>query len=173
MLTAIESRLRVVCTSSPWRRLVAGWLFSALCMPLAVSAQSDGTRGWERCVKIEQAASRLACYDDWAGRRPAEADKKSPEAALPASSTPQFGLEDRVEAAMPATMESRISGNFEGWFPGDRIKLANGQVWQIADGSSGVIYARDPKVVIRRGALGSFRLEIDGTNRAPRVRRIE
>ena len=70
-------------------------------------------------------------------------------------------------------MESRIPGPFEGWMPGERIKLANGQVWQIADDSAGVVYGKDLRIKIRRGALGAFYLEVEGTNRSPRVRRVE
>jgi hypothetical protein len=43
---------------------------------------------------------------------------------------------------------------FEGWRPNERIRLANGQVWQIADDSSSLLQRRDPKVTVRRGALG-------------------
>ena len=34
-------------------------------------------------------------------------------------------------------------------------------------------HLKDPKVRVRRGALGTFVLEIEGTNNAPKVRRVE
>ena len=70
-------------------------------------------------------------------------------------------------------IESHIPGSFEGWSAKKNIKLANGQVWQIADDSSRAHYIDNPKVRIRRGALGSFYIEIQGTNASPRVRRVQ
>ena len=70
-------------------------------------------------------------------------------------------------------IESNIAGSFEGWSAKSNIKLTNGQVWQISDDSSRAHYIDNPKVRIRRGALGSFYLEIQGTNISPRVRRVQ
>jgi hypothetical protein len=71
-------------------------------------------------------------------------------------------------------VDSHIPGEFRGWEAGSRIKLANGQVWEVADGSRGALApVIDPKVRVRRGVLGSFYLEIEGLNRSPRVRRVE
>jgi hypothetical protein len=55
----------------------------------------------------------------------------------------------------------------------DAIPLANGQVWQIADGSARFMSLDNPKVTIRRGALGSFFLDFENDNRSPRVRRVQ
>jgi hypothetical protein len=88
-----------------------------------------------------------------------------------APATSNFGLEaPRDEAAQ---VSSHIAGRFEGWGPRSRIKLANGQVWQVSDDSSAVYDLLDPRVTVRRAALGSFMMEIDGARRAPRVRRLE
>ncbi|MBC8022806.1 MAG: hypothetical protein H7Y14_06785, partial [Burkholderiales bacterium] len=86
----------------------------------------------------------------------------------------EFGMEQRAPAvAPPATMESSIPGRFEGWGPNERIKLANGQVWQVVDGSKAVLDLNNPKVVIRRGMMGGYFLELEDTNRSPRVRRLQ
>ena len=66
-----------------------------------------------------------------------------------------------------------MPGQVEGWKAGDRIALANGQVWRIADGSQGALWLQNPKVRVRRGVLGAFYLEIEGTNRSPRVERVK
>lgn len=70
-------------------------------------------------------------------------------------------------------MASTIPGRFLGWKRRETITLANGQVWQISDDSSGALVSTNPNVKVRRGALGAFYLEIDGTNRSPRVRRVQ
>jgi hypothetical protein len=91
-----------------------------------------------------------------------------------AQQTPdQFGLEQRAVRAAPDRVESRISGLFEGWEPGAKILLANGQVWQVVDDSRRPLYLNNPKVTIRRGVLGVFYLEIEGTNHTARVRRLQ
>ena len=74
---------------------------------------------------------------------------------------------------LPPTMESTIPGHFEGWGPGERIKLANGQVWQVVDDSRAYFNVDNPRVVVRRGMLGGFFLEIENSNRSPRVRRVQ
>jgi len=107
----------------------------------------------------------------------APATAASPPAASPPeqqAAAKTFGYESRAPAVEPpATLASTIPGHFEGWGPGERIKLANGQVWQIVDDSRAYFNVDNPKVVVRRGMLGGFFLEIENSNRSPRVRRIQ
>lgn len=136
--------------------------------------------GLQRCRAIADATARLACYDALALQpapaKPAAAPAK-PAAAAPApdsrATAAQFGLEDRKPAPVLASIDSHIPGRFDGWGPGATIRLANGQSWQVADGSSGAHWIENPKVRVRRGALGAFYLEIEGTNRSPRVTRVQ
>ena len=110
---------------------------------------------------------------------PRAAPAPSTAASAPAPQAPaaqNFGMEEKVAAAQEqavTTMESTIPGRFEGWGPNTRFKLANGQVWQVVDGSSAVVYRDNPKVVVRRGMMGGFFLEIENSNRSPRVRRLQ
>ena len=139
-----------------------------------------------RCRAVADASARLACYDALpraGGETKAPARAPAPPlapAARPAEPRPaqgqapaEFGLEQRQNPAQVPTIESHIPGAFEGWQPNSTIKLANGQVWQISDGSTRRIYRNNPKVTIRRGALGSFFLDVEGDNSAPRVRRLQ
>lgn len=133
-------------------------------VPDAVRADDESLR---RCRALAADAARLACYDAIA-LAPAPAAAAASAVAAPAT---RFGLPagpDRIER-----VESRIDGRFEGWRPLDRIRLANGQVWQVIDGSSGAYWLDSPRVAVRRGALGSFALEIEGVTPFVRVRRIE
>lgn len=114
-----------------------------------------------RCRAIADPAPRLACYD----ALPAAA------APAPAASPERFGLPRSTETKLDV-IETRIRGRFEGWGPNSTIELANGQVWQISDGSRGAYDLDNPKVSIRRGMLGAFYLEIEGQNRSPKVRRL-
>ena len=137
-----------------------------------------------RCRTIADATARLACYDvlvlpiNGASTSSNRAGTAQPSAGSQASMTQQkpsqFGFEERLVAKNELdAIESYIPGSFEGWSDRSNIKLANGQVWQISDNSSRAHYIDNPKVKIRRGALGSFYLEIQGTNISPRVKRVQ
>jgi hypothetical protein len=135
-----------------------------------------------RCRAIRDATARLACYDALpvtAGESkvapaPRAAEPRAAEPRAPQPQAPaQFGLEQRANPAELASIESHIPGNFEGWYPNAVFTLANGQIWQISDGSTRHLYRTNPKVKIRRGSFGSFFLEIEGDNNSPRVRRLQ
>ena len=124
-------------------------------------------------------ATPMAAAPTAGGAAPVAAAAAPKAAPVLASMTPaaapapeaNFGLENQ-RAAVQA-ISSSIPGIFEGWDGKSKIRLANGQVWQITDGSTAALYLRDPKVKVERAALGSFRLEIEGTRQAPRVQRVE
>jgi hypothetical protein len=152
--------------------------------PAAWAAEpAEGALG--RCRVLLEAVARLACYDalplppatSAAQQAAVNAAVKAAPAALTVPSaaalTPEaaFGLESRRSAVQDVS--STLPGLFEGWDSNTRFTLANGQVWQISDGTAASYYLRNPKVTVRRAALGSFRLEIEGVNQAPRVQRVD
>ena len=139
----------------------------------------------QKCRAMEDPFARLKCYDaiPLAGNAqavtsptvppPAVATAAAPVAAPPAPPASQFGLPAKVPDADVNRIESHIVGKFEGWRANSNIRLANGQVWQVADDSSRFLDLDNPKVAVRRGALTAFYLEIEGTNHSPRVRRVK
>jgi len=163
----------------------------------APAAHAVDDAAFARCRSIVDTAARLACYDGLpmapppamqsAPPRPATAAPapaaRTPSAAAPApaaappapaSAAENFGMEEKIAASgLPPTMESYIPGHFEGWGAGSRIKLANGQVWQVVDGTSAFFNRENPKVLVRRGMMGGFFLEIENSNRSPRVKRVQ
>ncbi|MDX2220767.1 MAG: hypothetical protein SF172_17235 [Burkholderiales bacterium] len=137
----------------------------------------------QRCRDLKDAAARLACYDaiplapTSAAVPPATRATATVAPAQAISTTPvaaDFGLERRAEQKREEvkTIESRITGNVEGWEPNSRFTLDNGQVWQVSDDSRSFGNVTNPKVKISRGTFGTFFLEIEGINAAPRVKRI-
>lgn len=139
--------------------------------------------GLLRCRAIAEGPARLACYDrlPLTGQAAPAAASRAPGPAAPQARTPpaappaspdQFGLAPKPVDEVNE-IHSSIPGVFDGWRPNERIRLANGQVWQIADDTSSRIQRRDPKVTVRRGALGAFYLDVEGDNRSPRVRRVQ
>lgn len=121
-----------------------------------------------RCRGIADASARLACYDALVVLTSEEKARQTE-----ASQRERFGLGAQSDKTAPEAIETTIPGHFEGWFPGASIRLANGQVWQVNDGSSGVHYIDNPKVRIRHGVFSAYYLEIEGTNRSPRVTRVQ
>jgi hypothetical protein len=161
---------------------------------LCGTAAAQDSSGIERCRQIADPVARLACYD--ALGKPAEtrpgtaapapaapapaapapaAPAQAGAAAAPTKPTPeQFGLEYLTpEPKGLDKMEARVAGKFEGWWQNAKIALANGQVWQVADGSSRIYELDSPKVIITRGTFGAFYLNVDGQNWTVRVRRIQ
>lgn len=127
----------------------------------------------QRCAQEAEPAARLACYDKRLppAARPASAPAPAP-AATQAVRTDTFGLPPSLKAPSPS-VESTVSADFDGWSPNDKIRLANGQVWQVVDGSSASVAPRVRKVTVRAGLLGGYLLDLEGLNTTPRVRRVE
>lgn len=161
----------------------------ALATLAAASAVAADDAAIVRCRGITDNAARLACYDALpigsvfrappatAPAAPA-ATPSAPQASAPARPAPpaqsSFGMEERIaQQEQPRSMESTIPGHFGGWGPRERIKLANGQVWQVVDDSSAYLNLDNPRVVIRRGMMGGFFLEFEATTRTARVRRLQ
>lgn len=160
-------------TPAPTAWLAACLVATGFALPVAAQPAGDG---WQRCRAIADAAARLACYDalvdaGLAAARPAAPVAAPAAAPPPAAAAAEFGLSGTARSLQAVT--SSLPGLFQGWGPNARLRLANGQVWQVVDGSSAALYLRDPAVTVRRAALGSYLMEIAGTNHAPRVRRVE
>ena len=119
----------------------------------------------QRCRELSEPTRRLACYD--------AITVPTKGVLQPRQSPDHFGMERQPLRNEADALESQILGRFDGWSPKARIELANGQIWQISDDSNAVLTLLDPKVVVRRGALGAFYLDIEGTNRLPRVKRVQ
>jgi hypothetical protein len=129
----------------------------------------------QRCRELRDASARLACYDVI----PLSAAPTGPApgaAAVAAPASASFGLEFKPlpSAAPPiASIESSIDGPFDGWLPRGQFKLGNGQVWEVADGSTAAYRLQNPKVKITRGVSGTFFMAIEGVSQTPRVRRVK
>jgi hypothetical protein len=141
------------------------------------SAHADLAANIVKCRALKEAVERLACYDGIASPSPtAETPRTATEPERQEVDPRQsFGLATPKPSRTVETeaIESSIAGAFDGWEPGTQIRLANGQIWQVSDGTRGVFSLRDPAVRVVRGTLGSYFIEIAGVTRTPRVRRIK
>ena len=145
---------------------------------LSVAALASETT-LEQCRAIADPAARLACYDGLplsanAGGAASKAESKAESKARLPETPAQFGLSREVTPSVDlASIESTIPGHFDGWYPRRRIRLANGQVWQVAEETTRLYELDNPKVTIRRGVLGAYYLDLSIDNRSIRVNRVE
>jgi hypothetical protein len=154
-------------------------------LPLAVLLLASGSALADdaallKCRAVSDVAARVACYDaiPLGAAPPAAAARAggTPAAAAPAASAEEnFGMEAvKQREEQPKSVQSTIVGSFEGWGPGSRIRLANGQVWRVIDGSDAVLAPRtDVKVSMERNVFGTIFMRVDGTNASAKVRRVE
>jgi len=87
-----------------------------------------------------------------------------------------FGLNDEHPAARARDeMRAQLAESISRWSADTRIHLKNGQVWEVTSspGTGVPSVEAGESLTIRRGALGSFRLSLEGSNRTIRVRRRE
>lgn len=131
-----------------------------------------------KCRSLADTGARLACYDAiQLGAKPAVASATATlAAAAPVLKKEEnFGIEVKKQREEePQSITSTIPGDFQGWGPGSQIRLANGQVWRIIDGSEAVLpRMRDPKVTIERNLFGTLFLKVAGSNNSAKVRRVQ
>lgn len=130
-----------------------------------------------KCRTLSDVASRVACYDAIpVGAAVAVAPAAAPaRTAVAANSEQNFGMEAvKQRAEQPKSIESTVVGNFDGWGPNSQIRLANGQVWRVIDGSDAVLpRTSNQKVRIVRNLLGTLFLEVEGSNSSAKVRRVQ
>jgi hypothetical protein len=144
-----------------------------------------------RCRTIGDVPARVACYDaiPLAGAvaataapsatpivAPVAATAPAAKPAAPPAATATFGLSatQMRKTEEPDSLESTLLGRIDGWGPSTQFRLANGQIWRVADDSTGSVgEIENPKVKISRNALGTMFLEIEGSKQAPRVRRLQ
>lgn len=141
-----------------------------------------------KCRQLEDGPVRLACYNaiplqPAAAVAPAAAGAPV-AAAAPAYTTvaaptkaemeAMFGREpEMLKSARVNAIETSIAGPFDGWVRGQRIRLANGQVWKVVDDTEDVVELNNPKVTVKRGLLGAIFLDIEGAHRNPKVQRVQ
>lgn len=86
----------------------------------------------------------------------------------------QPGEVPSIERMAREEFQSRIVGEFSGWSGNTIFTLENGMVWKQDESDRFRLQPVDsPMVTIRPGLFGSWRLSVEGHNRAVRVERIE
>ncbi|MRX27172.1 hypothetical protein [Kangiella sp. HZ709] len=146
------------------------YLFAAstLFFSLHVSAE----RTVQECMDVKDNAKRLACYDSFFKKQsltlPTENTKKAPQ-----KTESLFGLEQQIAARQPNQLNFKLQGKFKRWKKGMKLNTAEGQIWLIK-GRHNIYYPiEDPKIIIRKGSLGSYLMNIEGLNTTFKVKRVK
>ncbi|MES3020124.1 MAG: hypothetical protein V4857_00930 [Pseudomonadota bacterium] len=135
----------------------------ALLLLLASASALADDASLLRCRTISDGVQRLACYDAMVvGAKPAAAAQTMGQSYI------------KPKATEPKSFTSTIPGKFDGISPNKQITLANGEVWRIVDDSrDDQVVGTDLKVTVERNFVGTTFMVIEGTNTAPKVRRVQ
>ena len=165
----------------PWRvastLLLIEFMKILLLLLLASGPALDDDASVLRCRTIGDAGQRLACYDALpvgAAPRASTANAYTPAPSARAMEQ-AFGVtpEKKEKEQQLKSFSSTIPGRFDGLAPNQQIVLANGQVWRIIDDSSAPVSGINLKVKVERNFVGTTFMVIEGTNTAPKVKRIK
>lgn len=153
---------------------------AGVALPPAAAAQAP--KALLDCTAILSDAERLACYDRAvkafssearvvAERREAQSAKLAAAAAAAAAAqkADSFGRasEARIESVESTLKEMLTDSTGKSVFI-----LENGQIWRQADGFRIPNVRPGTAVTVKRGAMGSYRLTIAGSNRTAQVVRM-
>jgi hypothetical protein len=160
---------------------VIGWALALL----ACEAQGQDLNRVQACTRVGDDASRLACYDAALGVVKPSAAKPSiaqPPVAKPPSpgktdAQAKFGdngaLHPEPKADLPKTLTAQVQQ--VGPLPNGlyRLTLDNGQVWHTTESDMALAFKANDKVVISRGALGSYHITLAGHATSVSVKRVQ
>ncbi|MBA3987648.1 hypothetical protein [Aliidiomarina maris] len=144
---------------------------------LAQADTSELSRQLTECRSVESALERLDCYDRVTRNLAApEARQRGEQAREQAQQTREraddFGREhrniDQSEGRRWVNVEETWQNAHGLW----RFRLDDGSEWHQTQ-SSYFAFDPDTRHFIERGALNSFRLGQEGSNRSVRVRRVD
>ena len=157
----------------------------------------------DECKEIKVSLIRLQCYDRISDQRGTQAVEKSKrrlfdlgrdknkadisdnanqakkvdepaeeiKATVAPNSESSFGKTENLSE--PEEINSRILGVFNGWSGETTFELENGQIWKKSGNGFLSANVNNPKINIKKGALGSFTLSVEGFNSSIKVKRIK
>ena len=161
------------------------------------------TEQLDACKEIKVSLIRLQCYDRISDEKGTQSVKKSKrrlfdlggdknkadksdnantakkvdetveEEKSSVASNPENSFGKSQDLSEPEEINSRILGIFNGWSGETTFELENGQVWKKTGNGFLSANVNNPKINIKKGALGSFTLSVEGFNSSIKVKRIK
>ena len=132
-----------------------------------LSSVSLAAANWQECRQLSGDSERLACYDDYAQMLEKKNAPPSQEEQKAAFGLPRTSPADEVEGIQAGI--SRIEKSSRGQ---RTLYLDNGQIWRQVGSSSQPHLKTGERIIIERGALGSYILKPADSNRSMRVKRL-
>jgi hypothetical protein len=123
---------------------------------------------------IFSAGNQLGLEGAPAGDGAARAQSAEPGEATPAAEArPQVRVVERSEDGQIDKIELFIADIERRGYDGARLEMTNGQIWVVPNDADRLLRRGDPGDVaeIRRGAMGSFLMRLNGQGQAYRTRR--
>lgn len=152
--------------------MIKYWMTGLVAIFLPLAAQAETPVLEEKlaeCRAIESSVQRLDCYDQLAQEQQGAGERD--EAAPTEQGRADFGMEHhRSQLADKIYIE--IAEKWQSPHGAWRFITADGQEWHQTQVQRSFAFRDDEKYFIERGALGSFMLGYDGSNRTTRVRRV-
>lgn len=144
----------------------------------SIAADQAWLQSMQQCKNIKENDVRLACFDKFVDSLPALNSTSTKPSTSPATtlSAPIVADDFGKSKPLPAEELDEITSTAKSIRRDSRNKLVvtltNGQVWQQTDAAA-LNLKLNSTVIIKRGAMGSFRLGNPESNRRIRVKRID
>ncbi|MBV1910962.1 MAG: hypothetical protein KUG78_16805 [Kangiellaceae bacterium] len=90
----------------------------------------------------------------------------------PSSTVDAFGKVKEKEHEIQS-FSSHIVGKFNGWKKGKKLKLANGQIWKVANSNRVYVQLENPEITISKAIFGTFTAKVKGVTAPAKVRRVK
>lgn len=139
------------------------------------SARGRDLKPAQACTRLNDDASRLACYDAALGyakspaAQPAATDKTAPLA--------KFGdnglLHSEAKADVPKSMTVQVRQVTPLAYGLYRLTLDNGQVWRTTEADSALVFKANDMVTISRRVLGGYEISFAGRNASVNATRMK
>ncbi len=164
-----------------------GFTLALCCLMVAAQSYGQESRDYESCVGLEDAAARLACYDEIVNQQaPAEADESAPatepvEQVVPSAAgepmplSEEIGREqlsgDEASGEEPETFAGQVTDCRQDAAKKWYFFFDNGQVWKQKNSDRLRIRDCEFEATITKDFFG-YKMQIDGEGKRIRIGRI-
>ncbi len=170
-------------------RAVAITALGLLALPITAQAGSHDAllQAMQQCSTFTDNERRLSCYDELSAqvKQALATDSSAPQAVGEQATPQQFGSEYLPgQASKPGQVQEgpidSVTANVTDYalnpFGKFVVFLESGQVWKQIDGEADIANFKkggENTVMISRGFLGSYNMQINGSNKVFKVKRIK
>lgn len=139
------------------------------------SAHGRDLKPAQACTRLNDDASRLACYDAAMGysKSPAAQSSGTGKTAPLAKFGDNGLLHPNAKADLPKSMTVQVRQVDSLAYGLYRLTLDNGQVWRTTQGDSAIEFKADGMVTISRRVLGGYEISLAGRNASVNATRIQ